>query len=81
MPMQLEDGRALLTGTCGPEDAAEFADWLRAGGRRVDLDGLTHMHCALLQCLMAFRPDVDDTGADPFIQTTLARARETGGPA
>ena len=74
MPMQLEDGLAVLSGTCGAEEAAEFADWLRAGGAAVRLDGLAHMHTAMFQCLMAFRPGIEIADADPFIRAALARA-------
>lgn len=74
MPMQLENEIAVMSATCGPEDAAELVEWLRTGGRRVRLDGPGHMHAAVVQCLMAFRPVVEMANADPFTQMLIARA-------
>lgn len=73
MSMRVEDGVAVFADVCGPEEAAEFADWLREGGTNVRLDGLKHLHTAILQCLMAFKPSVNVISAEPFVIETLKR--------
>ena len=81
MPVQLEGAMARLTGSIGAEEAADLAEWLAAGGARVRLEGVEHLHSAVLQCLMAWRPAIACEGVSDFVAGLLARAvptEETG---
>lgn len=72
MPMQLDDNGATLSGQCGAEEAQDLADWLRDAVRPVRLAEVTYLHTAVLQCLLAFDPPLEQAGTDSFIAAALA---------
>ncbi|UXY14150.1 hypothetical protein N8I74_12555 [Chitiniphilus purpureus] len=54
MPCDLTDGILRLTGVCGIDDVAPLAQLLFAEPRAgIDLSGCRHLHCAVLQLLLA----------------------------
>ena len=72
MPIACQDTAARVDGVCTVEEALDFAEWLR-GNREVtvDLSTCSHLHSALLQCLMAFRPPMSAPPPDEFLAGCL----------
>jgi hypothetical protein len=68
VPLDFRLNDIALTGSCGAEDALELAEWL-ANNRAatVDLDACTHVHAAVLQTLLAYRPTVSAALHDAFL--------------
>ncbi|MDO9711601.1 hypothetical protein [Paracraurococcus lichenis] len=67
MPMRFTGRLAILEGTCAAEEAEPLAAWLReTTSPGLDLSGCDHMHTAVLQALLAFRPRIAAAPADPF---------------
>lgn len=57
MPIQYGDAVATLSGACAVEEAEALLAWLDDhDGGGVDVQDLAHLHCAVLQVLMARRP-------------------------
>ena len=82
MPLEFRRNEVCLTGSCGAEDALELADWLTKHKRaKVSLAACTHLHTALLQTLLAYKPAVSVGPEDPFlarwILPVLAGGRDT----
>ena len=70
MPLQLGSRTAVLEGVVAVEDAEPLAAWLRTtSGPRVNLRRCTHLHTAVLQCLLAGGVKVSVPPADPFLRT------------
>jgi hypothetical protein len=68
MPLEFRADTVCFTQTCGAEDALELADWLlRTELPKADLGKCTHLHAALLQTLLAFKPTVSVGPEDPFL--------------
>lgn len=67
------DGKNIaLQGNCGADDAERLLGLLQTDpGREVDLTNATHLHCAVLQLLLVFRPAMVGTANDEFIRTRL----------
>jgi len=75
MPIRFAGARAVFEGHCTVEEAHDLAEWLLAGrARKVDLTGCTGFHTAVLQCLMALRPEVVAGPADAGLARWLAAA-------
>ena len=74
MPMQLESDQAILSEKLGPEEAFEFFEFLAAGGTKVQLDKVTHLHSAFVQCLMKFRPQLELKETEGFVADLLAKS-------
>ncbi|MCQ4161521.1 hypothetical protein NON00_16505 [Roseomonas sp. GC11] len=73
MPILLSEVMAVLEGHCSIEEAETLAHGLRQMKRpRVDLSGCTHLHLAVLQTLLAFRPLVAAPPEDPFLGRLIA---------
>jgi hypothetical protein len=58
MTVALAHGIVRLSGHCTAEDAELLLKHLADGARRVDLSGCDHLHCAVVQLLMAARPAI-----------------------
>ena len=72
MPILYEDRTARFDGICTVEEALDFAEFLRAPApAQVDLSTCQHLHSALLQCLLAFRPVLKAPPADSFLAGCL----------
>lgn len=62
-----------LQGRISAEDAEELQQWLKSQPRAaVNVGKCEHMHAAVLQVLLALRPRVTGTPADPWLQAALA---------
>jgi hypothetical protein len=68
VPLDFRPNDVGLTGSCGAEDALELAEWL-ANNRAatVDLASCTHLHAAVLQTLLAYRPAISAALHDAFL--------------
>ena len=72
MTVVIEKDRILIQGICGADDVEVLMSALRAHGSSiVDLSEADHLHTAILQVLLAFRPSITGTPRDTFIRTWL----------
>lgn len=70
MAVRYEEDIAILEGQCQVEEAGDLAEWLIADAtRKVDAGPCTGLHSAMLQTLMALRPQLVRAPEDE----TLAR--------
>jgi hypothetical protein len=68
MPLEFREDTVCLTQTCGAEDALALADWLsQTVLPKADLGECTHLHAALLQTLLAYKPAVSVEPVDSFL--------------
>ena len=68
MPLEFRNDEVVLVGSCGAEDALELVDWLsKLELPKVDLAACTHLHAALLQTLLAYKPVISAGPEDPFL--------------
>jgi hypothetical protein len=68
MALEFRDDEVRLIDSCGAEEALELADWLsKLELPKVDLAACTHLHAALLQTLLAYRPAISAGPEDPFL--------------
>ncbi len=73
MSVRLEGQVIVLEGVCRVEDAEPLLRWLQADASRlVDLSEAEHLHAAVLQILMAFKPGLKGAAADPFLRAWIA---------
>ena len=73
MALTLSRGVATLTGVVTVEDAEPLAQWLReTPAAKVRLAACTNLHTAALQALLAARPAVVSSPADPFLARWVA---------
>lgn len=83
MGLELRDDTAVLSGVVTVDEAEGLVTWLRSGpGGRVDVRDCTHLHTAVLQALVFFRPAITGPFADPFLQRhvmTILHAVESTG--
>ena len=72
MTVVIEKDRILIQGIYGADDVEVLMSALRAHGSSiVDLSEADHLHTAILQVLLAFRPSITGTPRDSFIRTWL----------
>jgi hypothetical protein len=72
MSIDLQENTVRLQGDCLAEDAEQLLTLLQANpNRSVDLTGLRLLHTAVLQVLLALRPRLAGSAADPFVQKWL----------
>jgi hypothetical protein len=72
MTVVVETDRILLQGDCGSADAEPLMAALREmGDLPVDLSAAEHLHTAILQILLAFRPVIAGSPRDTFTRTWL----------
>lgn len=80
MSVRLDGTIVHLEGVCGVEEAETLAAQLDgAGAWQVDLSGCAHLHGAVVQALLAFRPKLrgslpEDPFTKDFLQPALALA-------
>ena len=68
MPFIIAGDIALFEAVSAAEDATELADWLENQAQaKVDLHACTHLHAAVFQTLLAYRPSVIAASVDPFL--------------
>lgn len=59
MPIRYDKSVAHFDGACLPDEALELIEWLRGcKAPKVDLRACSHLHTALLQVLLAARPQI-----------------------
>jgi anti-anti-sigma regulatory factor len=69
MSVRQEEQVIILVGQCQVEDAEPLLAALQAApGLIVDISGASHLHTAVLQVLVALRPEVRGISPDPFIR-------------
>jgi hypothetical protein len=69
----IEGGRVELSGRCSIEDAEVLLRHLIADPRRgIEWSTCEHLHCAVLQVLLAARPPVSGTPTDAFLSQHIA---------
>ena len=73
MSVRLEGDIIRLEGRCGVEEAETVAALFdQGGGWEVDLSACRHLHSALAQALLVFRPSIRNSAAeDVFIKDFL----------
>lgn len=83
MPVSMKKTVARFEGICTVEEAEPFLDWLLEGGRRksVRFEDCTHLHAAILQVLMACRPQIKSWPAEDPLRRWLQIALEQPGGA
>src|ERR1700677_3009635 len=75
MSVRLNDNVIHLDGGCGIADVEPLLALLQSPpGRTVDLSDAGHLHAAVFQLLLAFRPPCTGLSADPFLATWLMPA-------
>ena len=69
MSVALNGGIIDLTAPCRIEDAEKLLAWLQENrNRSVDLTRAGHLHAAIVQILLAFRPRLIAPVSDPFVE-------------
>ena len=82
MSLQLGSRTAVLEGVVTVDEAEPLAAWLReTSAPRVNLRRCTHLHTAVLQCLLAAGARVSVPPADPFLRTWVLPLVEAQTPA
>jgi hypothetical protein len=72
MSVRVDGEIAHLVGDCRVEDAEPLLTFLQSGAdRAVDLTEAAHLHTAVVQMLLAFRPQVIGPAPDTFVQRWL----------
>jgi ABC-type transporter Mla MlaB component len=72
MSVLLEQGALVLRGDCAVEDAEPMLALLQQNpGLAVDLTGAGRLHTAIVQLLLAFRPQLVGPAGDPFFDKWL----------
>jgi len=68
VPLVFEKNTVRFVDTCTVDEALDLQEWLGvAETPRVDLSACTHLHTALFQILLAVRPRLSGSPADPFL--------------
>jgi hypothetical protein len=82
MALRLEGSEVWLIDVCGAEEALEFVDLLLKAERpTINLSRCTHLHAALLQTVIAFKPAVSAQPTEPFLQKWISPMLSVSGPA
>lgn len=78
MPIKYKKKVARLSGTVGVEEAETLISLLLQHPRmQIDLDGCEHLHCANLQILMAYKPEICSWPKNETLKTWLQIATRT----
>jgi hypothetical protein len=68
MSLEFRDDEVRLIDSCGAEEALELADWFsKVELPKANLAACTHLHAALLQTLLAYKPAIAAGPDDPFL--------------
>lgn len=69
MALEFRRNEVVLSANCGAEEALELAEWLAKRKRpKAHLGACTHLHAALLQTLLAYKPALSAAPTDPFLR-------------
>jgi hypothetical protein len=72
MSITLQDGVIVMSGDCGVEDVEALVNALEQSGlNSVDLTEVLHLHGAVLQILLSFKPSILGSPRDSFVRTWL----------
>jgi hypothetical protein len=72
MTVAVQQDCVVLTGNCGTDDVEPLLAALTDGGHTtVDLTDTEHLHTAVLQVLLAFRPNAVGSPGDTFVRSWL----------
>lgn len=75
MPIEFTKKKISLQGCCSVEEAEGVFDWLQKHGHgTLHLEGLTHLHAAVLQTLMTSHSTVKVWPTDEFSAECLRQA-------
>lgn len=78
MTLRIEDGIVYLEGACAVEEAELLVAAFESGGAAaVDLANCRHLHCAVVQTLLRFKPSVRGVSKAPFIRDFVAPAMQS----
>jgi hypothetical protein len=83
MTVVMDNGVVRLQGQCGTEDVEMLLAALSSGTPSVDISEVDHLHGAILQVLLTFRPALLGSPRDTFVRTWLIpglRLRDGGEP-
>jgi hypothetical protein len=81
MPLEFRRSEVCLSGSCTAEEALDLAEWLAKRKRpKANLAECTHMHSALLQTLLAYKPQISAPPADAFLATWVMPALDATFP-
>lgn len=79
MTVRVEPDMIFLEGRCTAEDAEVLLVALREGpGMKVDASGVTRLHLAVAQILLALRPDICSMPANPMLADVIAPRGPSG---
>ncbi|GAA0308194.1 hypothetical protein [Rhodovulum strictum] len=82
MPILIEGEIARITAVVSVEEAETLVAFLEGGANRmVELSGTTHIHAAVLQTLMAYRPAATELPVDQALRALLGRVLAAEPPA
>lgn len=82
MPIAFEADRAVLSGMCGVDAAEPLLAWLSERVEaRVDLSDCKHLHAAVLQVLLAARPEMVGEPEDAFVREHVLPCLKAEAPA
>ena len=75
------DGQVIhLEGDCSVEQAETLAGVLESEtGAKVDVSQCRHLHSALVQALLRFKPQIEGVSENPFIRDMITPALTTSG--
>ncbi|MBB1251410.1 hypothetical protein [Rhizobium sp. G21] len=80
MPIRKLKKKTVLSGNCTVEEAEEIFQWLIGNSKsELDMTGVTHLHAAAFQAIVASGVRVTTLPDDRFSAQALQRL--TGGPA
>ncbi len=72
MAITYKGDTAFFDNTCSVEEAEEFVEWLKSTKvPKIDLDKMEHMHTALFQAILFFRPKIIKYPKEQFWQEIL----------
>jgi hypothetical protein len=79
MPIEFKRNRVALRDVVAVEDAEGLLEWLqKTKAAKVDLSGLSHLHTANLQVLMAARAEISSWPEDSELRSWLETALKSG---
>jgi len=71
MTIIMDNGVVRLQGQCGLEDVEALLAAVSTGTGNVDISEVDHLHAAIFQILLAFRPALLGSPRDTFVRTWL----------
>ncbi|WP_457571855.1 hypothetical protein [Desulfovulcanus sp.] len=72
MAITYNKNTACLNGNCTVDEAEEFAEWFKKTKNPVlDLSQMEHIHTAVLQCILYFKPEITRYPEDRLWQEIL----------